>query len=68
MMGYSQLCLMFVCRPRPLVNFYFPTFRSTEVPKGCASAKCVDKYLATVRDQLRAVLKEAQSQSMAEAQ
>ena len=32
------------------------------------SAKCVDEYVATVHDQLRATLCEAQAQSMAEAQ
>ena len=45
-----------------------PTFRSAEVPKRGTSAKCVDKYMATVWDQLRATLWEAQAQSMAEAQ
>ena len=33
-----------------------------------ASAKCVDEYMATVCDQLRAAVWEAQAQSMAEAQ
>ena len=33
-----------------------------------ASAKCVDKYMATVCDQLRAALQEAQAHSTAEAQ
>ena len=32
------------------------------------SAKCVDKYIATVCNQLKAALWEAQAQSMAEAQ
>ena len=32
------------------------------------SAKCVDEYVATVHDQLKATLQEAQVQSMAEAQ
>ena len=32
------------------------------------SAKCVDEYVATVYDQLRAALQEAQAQSMAEPQ
>ena len=58
MMGYSPHYLMFGCRPRPLVNFYFPTFRSAEVPKRGASAKCVDKYMATVHDQFRLLSKE----------
>ena len=38
------------------VNFYFPTFRTTEVPMRGTSAKCVDEYVATVHDQLRATL------------
>ena len=59
---------MFGCRPRLPVNFYFPTFRIAEVPKRGASAKCVDKHMATVCDQLRAAILEAQAQSTAEAQ
>ena len=60
--------LMFGHRPRLLVEFYFPTFRSAEVSMRCTSAKCVAKYVATVCDWLRAALWEAQAQSMAEAQ
>ena len=67
-MGYSPHYLMFKCRPRLLVNFYFPTFRDAEVPKRGTSIKHVDEYVATVCDQLRATLQEAQAQSMAEAQ
>ena len=67
-MGYSPHYLMFGCRPRLLVNFYFPTFRSTEVLRRGACAKCVDKYMTTLWNQLRAALQEAQIQSMAEAQ
>ena len=59
---------MFQCRPRLLVNFYFPPLRSTEVPKRGTSSKCVDEHIAAVQDQLRAALQEAQAQSMAEAQ
>ena len=33
-----------------------------------ASTKCVDEYIATVHDQLKATLWEAQAQSMPEAQ
>ena len=66
--GYNPHYLMFGCRPRLLVNFYFPTFRSTEAPLRGTSAKHVDEYVATVHDQLRATLWEAQAQSMAEAQ
>ena len=68
MTGYSSHYLMFGCRPRLLVNFYFPTFRSTEVPRRGAFTKGVDKYMATGHDQLRATLQEAQIQSLAEAQ
>ena len=66
--GYSPHYLMFRQRPRLPVNFYFPTFRSTEAPMRGTSAKHVDKYMATVCYQLRATLWEAQAQSMAEAQ
>ena len=65
-MGYSPHYIMFGCRPRLPVDFYFPTFRSTEVPMRGASAKHVDEYMATVHDQLRATLGEAQAQSTAE--
>ena len=58
---------MFGHRPRLPVDFYFPTFRSVEVPRRGTSAKHVDEYVAAVQDQLRAVLQEAQIQLMAEA-
>ena len=48
--GYSSHYLIFRCRPRLLVNF--------------ASAKHVDKYIASVQDRLRTTLWEAQVQSM----
>ena len=67
-MGYSPHYIMFGYRPRLPVNFYFPTFRSAEVPTRGASTKHVDEYMATVHDQLRPALQEAQAQSMAEAQ
>ena len=67
-MGYNPHYLMFGNRPRFPVNFYFSTLRITEAPRTGASAKCVDEYLASVQDQLRAALQEAQIQSMAEPQ
>ena len=68
MMGYSPHYLMFGCRPRLPVDFYFPTFRSAEASMRGTSAKHVNKYMATVHDQLRANLQKAQAQSVAEAQ
>ena len=66
--GYSPHYLIFGHRPRLPINFYFPTLRSTEVPRRSISAKCVDKYIATVQDHLKATLQEAHTQSMAEGQ
>ena len=59
---------MFWHRPKLPVNFYFPTLRSAEGPGRGTSTKCVDKYVAIVRDHLKTALQEAQAQSMAEAQ
>ena len=67
-MGYSPHYLMFGWRHRLPVDFYFPTFRGAEAALRGASTKCVDKYVATICDWLRATLQEAQAQSMAEAQ
>ena len=66
-MGYSPHYLMFRCRPRLPVGFYFPTLGSTEVPKWGTFTKHVDEYVATVGDWLRATLHEAQVQSMVQA-
>ena len=65
-MGYSPHYLMFGCRPRLLVDFYFPSLRSAEGPRRGNSTKHVNEYIATVRDCLRTVLQEAQAQSMTE--
>ena len=67
-LGYSPHYLMSGCRPRLPVSFYFLTFRSAEVPSGGTFAKCVDEYVATVHEQSRAALQEAQAQSMAKTQ
>ena len=60
-MGYNPHYLMFGWRPRLPVDFYFPTFRSAEVPMRSTSTKHVDEYMATVHDWLRAALWEAQA-------
>ena len=64
--GYSPHYLMFGQGPRLLVNFVFPTIGSNEAPMKEASARNVDVYVASVRDQLRSTLQEAQAQSTAE--
>ena len=46
--GYSPHYLMFTGRPMLLVNFYFATVGSTGVQIRDASAKQVDKYIASV--------------------
>ena len=58
---------MFGQQPRLLVDFIFPTVGSNEAPTRKASARNVDVYIASVRDQLRSALWEAQAQSTAEA-
>ena len=64
---YSPHYLMFGWWTRLLVNFVFPTIGSNEAPTREASARNVDVYIASVRDQLRSTLWEVQAQSTAEA-
>ena len=64
---YSPHYLMFEQWPRLPVNFIFPTIGSNEAPMREASARNVDVYIASVRDQLRRTLWEVQAQSNAEA-
>ena len=64
---YSPHYLMFGQWPRLLVNFVFPTIGSNEAPMREASTRSVDVYIASVRDQLRSTLQEAQAQSTVEA-
>ena len=47
---YSPHYLMLGWWPRLPVDFYFPTFRSAEAPMREASAKHVDKYIASIWD------------------
>ena len=63
---YSPHYLMFRQWPRLLVNFYFPTVGSSEAPTREASAKHVDKYIASAWERLRTTLWEAQAQLTAE--
>ena len=62
---YSPHYLMFGLWPRLPVNFVFPTIGSNEAPTREASAKCVDVYVASIRDRLRTALREVQAQSIA---
>ena len=65
--GYSPHYLMFGRRPRLPVDFVFPTIGSNEAPMREASARKVDTYIASVRDQLRNALREALAQLTTEA-
>ena len=65
--GYSPHYLMFEQWPRLPVDFVFPTVGSSEAPTREASTRKVDTYVASVRDQLRSALWEAQAQLTAEA-
>ena len=64
--GYSPHYLMFGQWPRLPVNFIFPTIGSNKAPMREASTRKVNTYIASVRDQLRSALREAQAQSTAE--
>ena len=65
--GYSPHYLMFRQWPRLPVNFIFPTVCSSKAPMREVSARKVDTYVASVRDQLRSALREVQAQLTAEA-
>ena len=65
--GYSPHYLMFGWRPRLPVDFVFPTIGSSKAPTRKASTRKVDTYVASVRDQLRSALREAQAQLTTEA-
>ena len=54
--GCSPHYLMFRQRPRLPVNIVFPTIGSHETPMREASAKHVDKYIASIWDRLRTAL------------
>ena len=64
--GYNPHYLMFGWWPRLPVNFVFPTIGSNKTPMREASAKHVDKYVASIWDRLRTALWELQAQPMAE--
>ena len=65
--GYSPHYLMFGQWPRLPVDFVFPTIGSSEAPMGETSARKVDTYIASVRDQLRRTLRDVQAQLTTEA-
>ena len=64
---YSPHYLMFGQWPRLPINFIFPTIGSNKAPTREDSARSVDVYIASVRDQLRSALWKAQAQSTMEA-
>ena len=63
---YNPHYLMFGQWPRFPVNLIFPTIGSNKAPMREVSARSVDMYIASVRDRLRSILQEAQTQSTAE--
>ena len=65
--GYSPHYLMFEWWPRLPVDFVFPTIGSNEASMREASARNVNMYITSVRDQLKSALQETQAQLTAEA-
>ena len=64
---YSPHYQMFGQQPRLPVDFVFPTIGSNEAPMRETSTKCMEVYIASIRDRLKTTLQEAQTQSTAEA-
>ena len=64
---YRPHYLMFRWWPRLPVDFVFPTIGSNKAPTRVASARSVDVYLASVRDQLGSTQWEVQAQLTVEA-
>ena len=64
---YSSHYLILGQWPRLPVDFVFPTIGRNEAPTRETSTRSVDVYVASVRDQLRSTLQEAQAQSITEA-
>ena len=65
--GYIPHYLMFGQWPRLPIYFVFPTIGSNEAPTREASAKHVDKYIASIWNRLRTIPWEAKAKSMAKA-
>ena len=63
---YNPHYLMFRWQLRLPVDLCLPTIASNEAPMREASTKCVDMYVASVRNRLRTALWEAQAQSITE--
>ena len=65
--GCSSHYLMFGQWPRLPVDFVFPSIGSNKDPMREASTKCVNVYVASIRNGLRTALQEVQAQSTVEA-